>query len=350
MTTPALPMVGLAEGPSARALPATNANTSAPFAELLGIAPALDAATSPAILELTSTLAGDGAAAPDEPESDDYSPEGWLALLALAVAATTAGQTSDSDGSATESGDHHQAGGSPVGKVAVAGEASSAATLESIGLGRAADRDSARTDLAPAKEAATQANAAFATAVSQSLAADAAAAVAVEATREALDSWQSMNSTSHTTRPASAHAVLQLSQPVGTPSWQHELATRVTWLVRGAEQGATLNLSPADLGPVEVRISVREGEATVSFTAAHADTRAALDAALPRLRDMFASQGLLLTEGSVSAPPSGNSGDAAQEQARRAQADLRRALRSDGDASTVATTRITQHSLLDLYA
>src|SRR5262249_10224589 len=58
--------------------------------------------------------------------------------------------------------------------------------------------------------------------------------------------------------------------------------------------------SPEHLGPVEVQISVQNGDASVWFGASHPDARAALEQALPRLREMFASQGLTLTDSGVS--------------------------------------------------
>ena len=44
-------------------------------------------------------------------------------------------------------------------------------------------------------------------------------------------------------------------------------------------------------------------QASVQFGAAHADTRNALENALPRLREMFASQGLSLADANVSREP-----------------------------------------------
>jgi flagellar hook-length control protein FliK len=68
---------------------------------------------------------------------------------------------------------------------------------------------------------------------------------------------------------------------------------------RGLESGS-LRVSPEHLGPVEVQISVQNGDASVWFGASHPDTRAALEQALPRLREMFANQGLTLTDSGVS--------------------------------------------------
>jgi len=98
----------------------------------------------------------------------------------------------------------------------------------------------------------------------------------------------------------------EIRQPVGTPAWSDELGTQITWMAHQGVQSASLQLSPEHLGPLEVHISVRDGNASVWFGAAQADTRAALEQALPRLREMFATQGLTLADSSVSREPPRN--------------------------------------------
>jgi flagellar hook-length control protein FliK len=65
-------------------------------------------------------------------------------------------------------------------------------------------------------------------------------------------------------------------------------------------QSASLQLSPEHLGPMQVTISVRDGQASVWFGAAQPDTRAALQQSLPQLRQLFANQGLTLADAGVS--------------------------------------------------
>ena len=98
--------------------------------------------------------------------------------------------------------------------------------------------------------------------------------------------------------PLSAHA-RTLSGALGTPAWQDSLGTEVRLLIERGASAATLRVSPEHLGPIEVRIDLADERASVWFTAAHADTRAALADALPRLRDMLASVGVSLGETGV---------------------------------------------------
>ncbi len=94
---------------------------------------------------------------------------------------------------------------------------------------------------------------------------------------------------------------------VASPQWVDSLGDHLTWMVDRGEQVATLKLTPAHLGPLEVRITVRDNAATVWFGAAHPDTRHALEQALPQLRDMLAAQGIALGQSGVhreGTPPS----------------------------------------------
>ena len=90
-----------------------------------------------------------------------------------------------------------------------------------------------------------------------------------------------------------------LHTPVGSSEWADELGTRMTWMAERGHQTASLRLSPEHLGPLEVRISIRDDQASVWFGAAHADTRAAIEQALPRLRELFGTQGLNLADTGV---------------------------------------------------
>jgi flagellar hook-length control protein FliK len=90
-----------------------------------------------------------------------------------------------------------------------------------------------------------------------------------------------------------------VSSPVGAPAWKDELGAQLTWMAANGREAASLTLTPEHLGPLEIRISVHKGEASVWFGATNADTRSALEQSLPRLRELFASQGLVLADAGV---------------------------------------------------
>ena len=104
--------------------------------------------------------------------------------------------------------------------------------------------------------------------------------------------------TSSVSGGTSVHASLR--EHVGTARWADELGSRMVLMsVRGQQEGS-LTLMPEHLGPLEVQISVNKDTANVWFGAQHADTRAALSEALPRLRELFAASGLSLGQAGVS--------------------------------------------------
>jgi flagellar hook-length control protein FliK len=91
--------------------------------------------------------------------------------------------------------------------------------------------------------------------------------------------------------------------PVGSAAWADEIGTRVVMMTESGNHTASLKLSPEHLGPLEISITVRDEKASVWFGAAHADTRAAIETALPRLREMFEAQGLSLADAGVFREP-----------------------------------------------
>lgn len=100
----------------------------------------------------------------------------------------------------------------------------------------------------------------------------------------------------------SRHAA-PIQTPVAAQGWSDELAGRIAWIARDNLQSASIRLTPEHLGPLDVQISVRDGDAVITFGANHAETRAALEQSLPRLRELLAAQGIALTQANVSEHP-----------------------------------------------
>lgn len=100
------------------------------------------------------------------------------------------------------------------------------------------------------------------------------------------------------TLASSSHAAAAATAPLvgdpATPAWREGLAERVALHVRGGKTEAQISLHPADLGPIDVRIRVEDGAATLQFEAHRPETRLAIEEALPRLREMLAEGGLQL--------------------------------------------------------
>lgn len=107
------------------------------------------------------------------------------------------------------------------------------------------------------------------------------------------------------TAPAAAPAVvpaqtLALDVPMRQAGWDQAFAERVVWMAKQGVQEAQIHLNPRNMGPIDVHVSVQKEQASVAFVAHHAVTREALEAAMPRLRDMLQESGLNLAQSEVS--------------------------------------------------
>ena len=87
--------------------------------------------------------------------------------------------------------------------------------------------------------------------------------------------------------------------PVGQAGWDNEFGNRVNWMIKQNVPVAEIKLTPANLGPIEVKVAVNNDQATITMTAAHSSTREALETAMPRLRDMLQESGLTLADANV---------------------------------------------------
>ncbi|MFT7234811.1 MAG: flagellar hook-length control protein FliK [Methylophagaceae bacterium] len=93
---------------------------------------------------------------------------------------------------------------------------------------------------------------------------------------------------------------LDIQPSLQNKAWNRVLSSRVVWMATEGIQQAALKLNPANLGPVEVRLQVKNDQANVTFIAQNSATRDALEQALPRLRESFAENGLDLAGADVS--------------------------------------------------
>jgi len=93
----------------------------------------------------------------------------------------------------------------------------------------------------------------------------------------------------------------KLTPNVGTAAWDQALGQKIVWMAAGAQQSASLTLNPPDLGPLQVVLHVSNDQASATFISAHPDVRHALEAALPKLREMMSDAGIQLGQSTVSA-------------------------------------------------
>ena len=111
----------------------------------------------------------------------------------------------------------------------------------------------------------------------------------------------------------------KLAGRVGTPAWDQQLGQKVVWMAAGGDQSATLTLNPPDLGPLQVVLTVTNDQADAAFMSAQPEVRQALEAAMPRLREMMSEAGIAFGSATVSAgtPEQQNNGERAASGERR---------------------------------
>jgi flagellar hook-length control protein FliK len=142
-------------------------------------------------------------------------------------------------------------------------------------------------------------------------------------------------------------AVIGMQHGLATQAWQQELGDRVVWLAGRQGQAAELILNPPSLGAVEVRLNMSGGEASAQFFSANPQVRDALEAALPKLREMMGSAGIALGEAMVSDQSFGQRDKTAFQDGGQGRVGLT-APSDEGPGSL--TVRVTGSALLDYFA
>lgn len=135
--------------------------------------------------------------------------------------------------------------------------------------------------------------------------------------------------------------------------WSEAVVDRVMWLSSQNLKSAEIQLDPAELGRMEVRIDMTKDQAQVTFLSPHAGVRDALEGQMQRLRDMFAQQGMTMdvnvSDQSLARGWQGDGGGESRGQG--GSADNAVAEAESGGVLEVASNRSTgDRGLVDFYA
>ncbi len=149
---------------------------------------------------------------------------------------------------------------------------------------------------------------------------------------------------------------LQMTQPLPGNGWQDEFSGHVALLVKQGLKDAELRLNPPQLGPIKIQLNVHQDQANIVFTSQHAVVREAIEAAMPRLREMLADAGITLNDAQVDDQGRAfghdqrgyASGEAAQGHGR---GPLEEDTERDSDAQPPGlSARIQNYRLVDYFA
>jgi len=109
--------------------------------------------------------------------------------------------------------------------------------------------------------------------------------------------------------PAQIHTLPTL----GDAAWPHSMASQLAFMQVHRQSSAELQLSPAELGGLHVKLDVDNGAVNASFVCQHQAVAELVQDAMPRLRDAMQQGGMQLAQTSVS------TGDFSQQQGASSQ-------------------------------
>ncbi|MCK6435403.1 flagellar hook-length control protein FliK [Rivihabitans pingtungensis] len=169
------------------------------------------------------------------------------------------------------------------------------------GEGKPAEVQASNQTAAPAEVAATgQKTRPEAADFTQTLREAAAQAAADTPAPVAADGRQIQVAVPSAQRGAPQH-VVSIPTPVGQPQWTDDVGQQVVVMMNTKLETAQLQVTPPDMGPVEISLKIgSDGAAQVSFVAGVAETRQALEQGMPRLSAMLADNGIRLADAQVS--------------------------------------------------
>ncbi len=120
------------------------------------------------------------------------------------------------------------------------------------------------------------------------------AAVAANPNQNNMPSLEIKQSNQHFSMQASS-----LEVELDSPLWPNALGREISAIVSPGKQQISLQLNPANLGPLMVELTVSGQEAQLQFVSHHAQVRSAVELALPFLRETLATQGINLGEAHI---------------------------------------------------
>ncbi|WP_432697734.1 flagellar hook-length control protein FliK [Marinobacterium sp. YM272] len=151
-------------------------------------------------------------------------------------------------------------------------------------------------------------------------------------------------------RPDAASAAAAMAQRLQDPAWGRAMGQRAIMMAQYGPRTAEIQLDPPELGAMQIRIHLSgSDQVSVSFNSPHAQVRDAIEQQLPRLREMFAEQGMDLSQSSVSDQSARGRGDDSSGGRSSQSASAAYGESGSGDETPVNVTQAPV-GLVDYYA
>ena len=122
--------------------------------------------------------------------------------------------------------------------------------------------------------------------------------ITIDATQAPLSNQ--VSSHEQVAKPGNYIQTVSVDTQLGRPQWAEAFNSRVLLLTQDQVQSAHIKLNPAELGPIEIRLSSSKDQTHIHFIAQHSEVRDVIQDALPRLRDMMGQSGVDLGDVNVS--------------------------------------------------
>lgn len=142
-----------------------------------------------------------------------------------------------------------------------------------------------------------------------------------------------------------------MAPPLAMPSdpdagFDDGFGARIAWMAEQRVGHAEIRLNPEHVGPIDVRVQLDGTRVTAEFHSAHVEVRQAIEASVPRLREMLSQQGLQLGHADVGQRHAGQNPSGQSQPPAHGEHDAASGSRTS--AGTVVAVR--SRGLLDEYA
>jgi len=148
------------------------------------------------------------------------------------------------------------------------------------------------------------------------------------------------------TKPSAATSAPLLNQPLAMnqSGWTEGVVNRVMYLSSQSLKQADIQLEPAELGRLDIRVNMAADQQTqITFMSAHVGVRDALESQMARLRESFAQQGM----GQVDVNVSDQSRNMQQQAQQQSGGDAQRGNGTRGPGSASGSDLIADGAPLD---
>jgi flagellar hook-length control protein FliK len=140
---------------------------------------------------------------------------------------------------------------------------------------------------------------------------------------------------------AAAPTPTHIPQSVRSNEWNQALGNKIIWMAQDGIQTAQLDLNPPDLGPLQVVLNISNDNIDARFVSSHMEVRSAVEAAMPKLKEMMENTGLSLSGFNVSSQGTPQEQSQQQQDARNRLTQLDSGRNDKGIFNAVSETSNT---------